>query len=283
MKTIPVALQTHLDTRSTTLAYGLKITRADADVFAFTSHDRDAEIDGDDYLSRPGLNVTSIVTTAGLGVGNMELATLHDGDVFTAKDLLNGVWRNAAFEIFRYNYESIADGTEPLISGTIGEIEVRNNIIVAELRDLRQYFQHPVGVASSKTCRYRLGDDLCTIDLGPFTETGTITGVTDNQTFRDSARTEDADWFAEGVLTWTSGANDGVSQKVKVYAADGTFTLQLPMFGAVLPGDTYSVHAGCRKRLEEDCRDKFDNVINFGGEPHRPMLDDITQPVTVDV
>jgi hypothetical protein len=41
-------------------------------------------------------------------------------------------------------------------------------------------------------------------------------------------------------------------------------------------GDTYSVHAGCRKRLAEDCLAKFDNVLNFQGEPHRPTVDDLT-------
>jgi len=35
--------------------------------------------------------------------------------------------------------------------------------------------------------------------------------------------------------------------------------------------------AGCRKRLDEDCRLKFDNVLNFQGEPHRPTVDAITE------
>ncbi|NTV79657.1 MAG: beta tubulin, partial [Clostridiales bacterium] len=33
---------------------------------------------------------------------------------------------------------------------------------------------------------------------------------------------------------------------------------------AVAIGDQYSMIPGCRRRLE-DCRDKWNNVVNFGG------------------
>lgn len=291
MKTIPAGLASHIAGDLTTLAYGLKITRTDGVVYAFTSHDKDATISSVDYLASPGLDVTSIVTAANMAVGNLELTTLHDGTVFTTADVLGGVWRNAAFIIFRYNWDDISDGIDTLLAGTLGEVELRRNTVKAELRDLRQYLQLSVGEASSKTCRYRLGDSRCGIDLGSpndWTVTGTITSVTSNQVFSDTSRSEADGWFDEGEFTWVSGDNAGLSQKVKTYAlagspASGQFTLALPMLGAVQVGDTYTVHAGCKKRLEEDCRDKFDNVINFGGEPHRPGIDALTKGVEVGV
>jgi uncharacterized phage protein (TIGR02218 family) len=54
------------------------------------------------------------------------------------------------------------------------------------------------------------------------------------------------------------------------------FTLSLPMLSAISAGHTFSVIAGCQKRLE-DCRDKFSNVLNFQGEPHLPGIDQLTQ------
>lgn len=276
MKSIPAALAAHYATRSLTLADALRITRTDDEVFGFTSHDRDATIGGVLYKAQPGLDAASIAINAGLAVGNLELTTLHDGTVFTTAEVLGGVWRNAAFLLFRYNHQSLADGIDMLLAGTIGEVTLRQNTVLAELRDLRQYFQQPVGSPSTKTCRYRLGDAKCTVDLGPFTVTGTLSAVTSRQVFRDAARTEALDWFSEGVFTWTGGANAGLQQKVKTYAADGTFTLALPMLSTVAIGDTYSVHAGCMKRVDEDCDTKFSNVLNFGGEPHRPGIDELT-------
>lgn len=283
MITVPTPLGNHIATRCTSLATALKITRKDNAVFAFTSHDVDDPISGVTYKSKPGLSVTSIDIASGAVVGNLELTTLHDGTIFTTVDVFNGLWRNADFIVFRYNWASILDGIVTLLVGTIGECGLRQNTLVAELRDLRQYFQQPVGDASSKTCRARLGDTRCTKDLTSFTYTGTLTAVTDNQTFRDSSRAEALAWFDEGEITFNTGANAGVSAKIKSHLADGTFTLALPLWGTVVVGDTYTVIAGCRKRLAEDCATKFNNVLNFVGEPHRPGIDTLTAAPVVGV
>jgi uncharacterized phage protein (TIGR02218 family) len=291
LKVLPAALQTHVALQTTSLAYGLKITREDGTIYGFTSHESDDEISGVTYQASPGVDVSSIVSSAGLQVGNLELTTLDDGEVFTTEDILGHRWRNAAFTLFRYNWESLSDGVETLIVGTLGEIEIRQSQLVIELRDLRQYLQHPVGSPSTKTCRYRLGDSRCTINLATspntFTVTGSVTSVTSKQVFIDSSRSEAARWFEGGILTWTSGNNTGLSMPVKTFedAQSPTvkqFTLFFPMIQAIQVGDTYSVTAGCDKTLET-CISKFSNQLNFGGEPHRPMLDDLTQAPTTSV
>lgn len=292
MLTIPSGLSTHIDTQETTLAAALKITREDGEIFGFTSHDVDDVIPpgsptGVTYSANPGLVISSIVIASGCQVGTLELTTIHDGTVFSTIDVLSGVWRNAAFELFRYNYESIADGTVPILSGNIGEVQVRQNMVVAELRDLRQYLQQSLGDVSQKNCRYRLGDSRCgfSLNVSPsiYIVTGTITSVTSNQVFRDSGRTEASDWFGEGSITFTSGANSGLSRRVKVYASNGTFTLAETYLRAVLIGDTYTATVGCRKRFEEDCVTKFANELNFGGEPHRLGINNLTQSPEPDV
>lgn len=277
MKTIPVALAAHIATRGTTLATALKVTRTDGEIFGFTTNDEDAVIDGVTYSADPGLDASEIIIAASAAVGNLELTTLHDGSVFTTADVLGGVWRNAAFSIFRYNWASLTDGIDVLLVGTLGEMELRQNTIAVELRDLRQYLQQSIGDASSKTCRARLGDARCRKDLTSFTYTGTLTGVTSNQVFRDSARAEGITWFDEGEIIFTSGNNNGLSSKVKSFAADGTFTLSIPLVSDVEIGDTYITIAGCRKRRTEDCAGKFDNVLNFVGEPDRQGVNSLTQ------
>jgi len=278
LKTLPSALATHVALGTTTLAHILKITRLDGQVFAFTSADEDVTISGVAYLSTPGLDVSSVAVSSGLNVDNLELTTLDDGTTFNKVDVLGGVWRNAAFVISRYNFNSPADGVETLMAGTVGEVQLKRGSIVAELRGLQQYLQQSVGSVTSKTCRARLGDSLCTVALAGYTVTGSVTSVTNNQIFTDTAATQAADWFAEGVLTFTSGNCTGLQQKVKAFSA-GQFTLSLPMLQNILMGDTYTVYAGCRKRLAEDCAGKFNNVINFQGEPHLPGVDQLSKPV----
>ena len=276
MKTLPTALAAHIATRDTTLATALRITRTDGQVFGFTTHDLDDTVAGVTYLADPGLDVSDIVLSADAAVGNLQLTTLHDGTTFTLADVLGGVWRNAAFLIFRYNWANPADGIDILLTGTVGEFELKRNTIVAELRDFRQYLQQSVGDASSKTCRARLGDGRCAKDVAAYTHTGALTGVTSNLAVTDSARSEVAGWFDEGEITFTSGANAGRAVKIKSFAG-GVFTLALPVFAPLAIGNSYTAVAGCRKRLAEDCRDKFDNVLNFVGEPHRMGVNSLTK------
>ena len=86
----------------------------------------------------------------------------------------------------------------------------------------------------------------------------------------------EADYFANGILTWLTGVNAGVSAKVKSSTAVSVLTLSLPMLGTVAPGDTATIYAGCQKRLT-DCSTKFSNVLNFQAEPHLPGIDEVTQ------
>jgi len=274
MKTLPTDLANHIAGGTTTLADLLKITRTDAQVFAFTSATEDVTIDGTVYSAATGLAISSIESAAGLAVDNLELSTLDDGSTFSRADVLSGRWRNAAFTISRYNWANPSDGVEVRMAGTIGDVYLKRGQVVAELRGLQQALQQPVGSVSSKTCRARLGDALCTVNLATLTVTGSVTAVASAQQFTDSTQAQADDYFAEGVLTWTSGPNNGLTVKVKSFAA-GVFTLSLPMISAIAIGHTFSVIAGCQKRLS-DCADKFNNVLNFQGEPHLPGIDALT-------
>lgn len=281
-KVVPAGLLSNYQSDSPTVAWAIKITRTDDAVYGWTSADRDATIDAVIYESAPGLSVASFASSAGLAVDNSELTVLADDTIITRADILAGRWNNAAYLLFKYDWTDVSAGEEVISAGFLGELHPRSGAYVAELRALQQYLQQPVGAASTKTCRARLGDAMCMVDLGGWTETGTITGVTSKQVFTDSSRAEADDYFGEGILTWTAGLNTGLSQKVKTYASD-TFTLSLPMIFDVQIGDTYSVIAGCRKRLDEDCAAKFSNELNFQGEPHRPTVDELTSSPEVNV
>lgn len=281
-KVVPAGLLSNYQSDSPTVAWAIKITRTDDEVYGWTSADRDATIDAVIYESAPGLSVASFASSAGLAVDNSELTVLADDTIITRADIIAGRWNNAAYLLFKYDWTDVSAGEEVISAGFLGELHPRSGAYVAELRALQQYLQQPVGAASTKTCRARLGDAMCMVDLGGWTETGTITSVTSKQVFTDSSRTEADDYFGEGILTWTAGLNTGLSQKVKTYASD-TFTLSLPMIFDVQIGDTYSVVAGCRKRLDEDCAAKFSNELNFQGEPHRPTVDELTSSPEVNV
>ena len=277
MKTLPSGLAAHVAGGTTTLAYLLTITRKDGAVYAFTSASTDVVVGNLTYLSVPGLNVSNLVHSEGLSVDNLELSTLDDGTIFTLADALDGKWSEADFLLSRHNYTSTSSETEPLMAGTVGNISVHRGYIVVELRGLQQKLQQRVGAVCAPTCRARFGDSLCRVPLATYTYSGSITAVADNNTFTDSTKTQAAAWFDNGTITFTSGPLNGTSWKIKAFAG-GVFTLSLTPFQTVGVGNTFTVIAGCTKRLAEDCGTKFNNVVNFQGEPHLPGIDAVSQP-----
>lgn len=78
--------------------------------------------------------------------------------------------------------------------------------------------------------------------------------------------------FDYGKITFTSGLNNGLSMEVKS-SVPGQIVLQLPMPYQIAAGDTYSLSQGCNKDFVTGCKNKFNNVVNFRGEPHVPGND----------
>jgi uncharacterized phage protein (TIGR02218 family) len=284
MKTIAVGLAADYASGASFLAYALRIERTDGTVYRFTSYDQDVTISGQTYGASQGMDVQAIITAAGFAVDQFELSTIDDGSVFTRADVLAGRWKNAAFVISRFNPKDPTRGVEVLSTGTLGESTLRQSTLVLEMRGIQQYFQQPIGNVSVKTCRAHFadfplpnGNNLCRLVAATYTTAGTVTAVASNQAFTAAALAGAADYYTEGILTWTAGDNIGLSQKVKTHAVGGVLGLSLPMIHAVQIGDTFSIIAGCRKRMQEDCSAKFSNQLNFQGEPHRPTTDDLTK------
>jgi hypothetical protein len=101
-----------------------------------------------------------------------------------------------------------------------------------------------------------------TTDFGTYTSGGTATPQ------------GDVGHFDGGLLTITSGPNANISREVKAYSP-GVITLQLPFPFALTGTETYSLLAGCGKRFAEDCVDRYENGVNFRGEPHVPGMNRI--------
>lgn len=284
-KTIPIALAAHYATPWHTVCSCVKVERTDGVTLGFNSTNRPLTVDG--LVYEPGFDLSALASSESLSVDNIELRIVPDDATVPASDLRTGRWNSAQFTVFEVNYRAPTDGINILKVGKLGEVQTRRAYFVVEFRSLSQALQQTQGIYTSKTCRARLGDAKCGVDLGPFTTTGTITGADSASIFSDSGRTEDDDWFGEGVIQFTSGRNNGFRQKVRAFAAGGEFILSLPLPFTPEAGDTYSIIAGCRKRHDRtldnpdgvsDCLDKFNNVLNFQAEPHLPGLDALTKP-----
>lgn len=82
-------------------------------------------------------------------------------------------------------------------------------------------------------------------------------------------------YFAYGTIKFTSGQNAGYSTDIKSNST-GSITFALPLPHPVAVGDTYTAIAGCDRNFST-CKNRFNNVIHFRGEPYIPGTDNMVR------
>lgn len=262
-----------------TWAQCMRVERSDGQVLAMTELDADITYDGVTYSASLSYTPTTIDGTANLSVNNAETG----GNLLIAgvnkDDLVAGLYDGATvyFLLIDYSNNTLV---RHLGKGYLGESEIKELSYSIEYRSLTQKLQQTVGRFYTAECNAQLGDARCGVNLATFTKTGTVTSVTSNQVFAASALPDvdtSDDWFNYGLITFTSGLNNGIEREVKDYVdATGTLTTFQPFPYDIATSDTFSVYAGCDYR-KTTCIGTFNNVINFRGFDMIPGRDQITK------
>lgn len=85
-------------------------------------------------------------------------------------------------------------------------------------------------------------------------------------------------FYRDGTIVWTSGNNIGRVFPIADYrASDYKLTLLTPTPFDIQVGDRGIIMVGC-DGLIGTCRDKFNNVANFGGDPYAPSAQQLVEP-----
>jgi uncharacterized phage protein (TIGR02218 family) len=267
MRTVPIGL---VDGATLSLARCWKITLVDTTVLGFTDHDQDIVFDGVTYLAATGYTASAIETSGALNVDQLEVEGMLESPSITEDELRAGRWDYAAVEISVVDWRDPDGGRLILRYGHLGEVTAKGQRFQAELRGLMQQLQQSVGAIYQASCRADFGDAQCKFNAATVTFTVAIEAVSsDGRTLSSAALTQPAGYFTQGKCVFLDGANVGHIAEIKVGAV-GSVELQMPSPYAPALGDQIAVTAGCQKRWDADCRDKFANLINFRGEPFLP-------------
>ena len=276
MRKIPPALQAKLDSRITTLCRCWVVTRTDDIKQGFTDHDKDIVLGELVCRAGSGLSGSEATQKLGLAVDSSEISGALSDESLNENDLAAARYDRAAVEVW------LADWSQPdlcvlLAKGTVGEVRREGGSFTAEVRGLSERLSEVSGRLFTATCSADLGDNRCGIDLADvrFRGNGTVIGINATSVFRASGLDSfDDAWFRAGRLTFTSGANAGLSVEVKDHRKDGAVKIDLwqAMPEPILVGDGFTITAGCDKRFQT-CKTRFDNTINFRGFPHIPGND----------
>lgn len=284
---ISAPLRAHYAGSVTTLAMLVKITRRDGLIFGYTDHDVSIRFEGVTYRASIGHAPTDIDTSADLAVDNLEIQAFIDDASLREADLLAGVWDYARVDVFEVNYNDLTMGARYIKRGRLGNIRLwsRPRKFIAELRGLSQHLQQSVVEVYSASCLADVFDARCAPGgvmasgktLASESRTGqVVTSSTDRRTFVASAL-DDGPWQA-GKVTWTTGLNASYAMEVKSWTnGTKTLVLMLPMPYDIAASDTFTINPGCLKRIIEDCKTIYNNVLNNRSFPYVPGIDLLTR------
>ena len=254
----------------TTAAWCWKLTLRDGTVFGFTNHDEDIPLGGVTYEASTGFVPTAVETSNNMAVDNLDVEGFLDSNRIKAEDIAVGRFDFAKVEVFLCNWMNTKDPLLVIRKGTTGQIKTGKYGFQAEVRGLLDAYQQSAGTVYQKSCRAKLGDLRCKVQLSSLAASGQVTQTNQDGTINTNL-SQSKGYFDYGVLTFTTGANSGCQYEIKTFD-DGVLTLFLPTTFSVAVGDSFTITPGCDGNFST-CRTKFNNGMNFRGEPHIPGND----------
>lgn len=174
-----------------------------------------------------------------------------------------------------YNWPDTSPGAVPWFNGVIADtscgrlkatFSVNNTIELLNVQMPRNLVQ--------AGCSHMLYDAGCTLLKSSFRVSGAMTGTPSVLAF-DTNLTQADHYFDLGVITMTSGVNNGISRTVRTSLnASGYVQILLPFNTAPSAGDTFTILPGCDKQ-QSTCTTKFSNLAHFRGMPYVPVPETI--------
>lgn len=276
----------------------IKVFEDDSEAVRLTAHDLDLTVSlSADPLGLSGVYETTLTAdatqtrgTSDMAVDNLEMDVLLDSAGVTRADIRAGVFDNVRYVIFIVNWRDPNESGVVLKRGIVGNIsDFLEQMATFELRGFKQYLSQTITQAAGPTCRAILGDSACGVDLEIYRETAEVIGVPIQRRKIESLFTtseQEAGFFTGGLLTWETGSNAGLQIEIKLDEGGGDLTFFEPIPYDIVIGDTFSVTPGCDHShsvsdgvATGDCANKFENVINFQGEPLMPSQNSLTEAV----
>lgn len=283
MRTLTPDMNTSIHKEGVTLAHTWKFTRTDGTALRITDHDASIVVPGDGvYRAQIGFTASSAVNSAvnfSSQTAQCVMAMTDDG--LRETDVRQKKWKNAVavFGVVDWvNPTSLL----PIFTGNFGRIVIsEKHQATIEILGLGASTVKLANELYSMTCRHSLGDTGCLVNLENFRANFTVVSVTDSNTFGVSdLRGQPDGFYSLGQLIWDTGQNAGDVAEVQTsLQLTNELGIFFPMPADPQIGDTGHVYPGC-ELLIETCFSKFNNVVNFDGEPYNVQPRIISAPAS---
>lgn len=241
-----------------------EFVRGDTQFYRYTNADQDVTAAGAIWLHQA-------ISDGGLSVGagdSMDITLPTSNPVAM---LFRGIppSRPVRVRIHRWHVDDAQGEFRTVWIGTITEVKReaidRTQLVTASLAST--FSRSGLRLTWGRACPYSLYDHNCKVSPGTFGVGGLVVTALDGVSLTVNLPAELPDgWFSGGYVEWSV---DGVTERRGLRAQTGNV---LGLFGGsagFVVGQVVTVFPGCDRTIAT-CNSKFNNVLNYGGEPHMP-------------
>jgi uncharacterized phage protein (TIGR02218 family) len=246
------------------------ITFPDSTVYRYTSTVNDIIVGGNLYTARSGL-VRGEVDVSVTELDSTMTMVLPCTDAAVRKYMESPPLLPVSVEVV----QAVTGGETPWFVGVVASVSVSG--VTAEFRligDGVPALSQATALRYTAQCRHALYGVACGVDKTDHDLTGTITAIEQNGLVLTSV-----EWTDAPRARWIGGAIDvgGELRTIIAQPAGDKIRIDRAIIGLAVT-DGYVIYEGCNKTVSI-CRDKFNNLANFGGIPNIPSKNPFTSNV----
>ncbi len=246
-----------------------RIERSDGVALGFTTHDRDLRFDGLLHRSAPGLVPSAIRRNSGLELDNAEVRGALSHDSIRAKDLAMGRYDNARVEIGTVDWQTLERAG--LYSGKIGPVSYDGINFESDLRSAKSDLQADLVPRTSPTCRAKFCGPGCNLSSQRFTHNVIVDRYNQIDRILTFSGGPTPSKVVGGFVRWVDGPYSGIEMTV-LNATEGGLLLDSDFEQHPSQGQHALLREGCDHTFAT-CQSRFENALNFRGEPFLPGND----------
>lgn len=256
-----------------------RIVLSGGQVVRWTDADIDIVSGGQKYVSGPLLRRGGVADRCGLESSTLEVTVEADeNDTINSIPLIRFVSQRGLDgatvqlrRVFLPSWESPATGEILRFAGrvtSVGGIEGNSASITVSSWTMLLNVNYPPDLYQVP-CLNSVYDVKCGLDPEDWEETGAVAVGTSTTRQFPTTLSLASGWLDQGTITFTGGANTGISRSVRTSAGDGTVTLVQALPAAPSVADTFVALPGCNL-TRGVCETKFNNLLRHRGFPFVP-------------
>jgi uncharacterized phage protein (TIGR02218 family) len=248
-----------------------KIRLKNQEVLAYNESSKNLLIDGLLYSATGGFNLGNIEQFNDISENNLSIIGFVDNENISEQDIVTGRFDGAEIDIFMLDLKNINGEKIYLSKGYFKEIRSVDNKFYVKIEGALSLLKKTIVETYSPTCRACFCDNRCKLNIDDYTLEGEIGDVYEKTSFFSQNLVNfEKNYFKYGIVTFADGG-----QRIEVKESkDGVIILNHTPYFNINVGDSFTIGGGCDKTIET-CASRFNNNLNFRGEPNIPRTSKI--------